>query len=290
MDRIFALEVFIKIVECQGFSAAAWQMNSSPATLSKTINALEDDLGFKLFHRTTRHVDMTPQGRSYYPLAKEIIEKFNQSRRIVQDESPEPTGLIRIAAPSLLAHCLLVKPLNEFLIKYPKVSVELIHYGAAALVNSGEVDLAFSTYKIPGSKLNFKLLLSEPRKLIASEKYIQRRGIPTSIFDLTHHDCLVNTMLHPEGIWEFGKNKVQVNARLKSADSLYLIKAAVAGLGILWAPTFFVKNYLENETLQLLPVQYDEKLGDIYLCYPSLPKEDKVRLLAELLIHHIKQL
>lgn len=286
MDRLFALETFIKTVDYKGFSAAAWQLDVSPATLTKTIQALEEELGFKLFHRTTRQVSLTDQGKAYYPLAKDILTRFKDSKRI-KNESFEQIGTIRIAVPNLIAYCFLVDIFNKFLGEHPKISIELIHYGAGALVSNNDADIAFTNYKTLDTKLNYKLLFSEPRKLVAAPKYIAKNGMPTSVKDLVNYDCLVNTTLHPEGVWEFGKEKIQVNARLKTADSLYLIKAAVAGLGILLALPIFIQQKLKDGELAILPIEYEEKATNIYLCYPSLPKGDKTRMLVEFLIKEI---
>ncbi len=288
MDRIQALEIFAKVVEYQGFSAAAWQMNTSPATLSKIIYKLEQSLGFKLFHRTTRQVNLTDQGKAFYPLAKEILHKFNCAKEL-KDQSTEPSGTIRIAIANIVAHYFLLDHLTTFLQQYPKISIELIQHAASSLVNNNEADLAFTSYKLIDSKLNYEALFSGCRQLIAAPQYIKTHGIPKSIFELTEHDCLVNTVLHPEGVWEFGSHKIHVNARIKSSDPLQLIDAAVAGIGILWGMSFFVQDLLKTEKLQILPLDTEKKQTTIYLCYPSLPKNDKTRLLIDFLLETFKK-
>lgn len=128
------------------------------------------------------------------------------------------------------------------------------------------------------------MLQSVSKIWVAAPSYHEQKGHPHVCEDLTIHACLVNTTTDPDGIWKIGKQKVKVNAVLKCANPLILIDAAVAGLGILRVSFFYVEPLLAEKQLIKINLPNEDEHSTVYVCYPSLHKKDKVRLLVDQLL------
>ncbi|MFT5680280.1 MAG: DNA-binding transcriptional LysR family regulator [Myxococcota bacterium] len=227
------LAVFVKVVEEGSFTAAAHALSMPKSSISRNIARLEDRLGVRLLHRTTRSLSTTEAGVRFYTRCVRIVADIAEAEASLAAR-PTPRGPLSLSAPPLLSPWL--SPiLCDFLTAWPEVQLALSSDPVADLVISEQVpDDAHTARRLPGTE----------RVLCASPAYLARCLAPAAPDALQDHACLMAGE-RTEGTWALGDGSiVPVSGPLASSDATTLTTAALAGLGIAWLPRVVIAEAL----------------------------------------------
>ena len=190
LDSLSCIRSFVAVVEHQGFAAAARRLFVSPPVLTKQIKCLETQLGKSLLIRTTRRFELTPAGVLYYDHARVILQKLEDAKNAIVDLDKELQGKLIISHAGFLNKPNLVKALQNFLIKHPKVTLEIRSIASAEILLNGEIDVCVTNQKWQNIGLIQDLFYTDYRRLYAAPAYINQYGTPKNIQDLVNHKCL----------------------------------------------------------------------------------------------------
>lgn len=273
MDRLAALEAFVKVAETQSFSEAARRLRASKSVVSRQIAALEAELGARLFHRTTRSMTLTEAGRGYFERASRILADLEDANASVTQLQAAPRGQLRVNAPMSFGLLHLAPALPDFLLRYPDVDIDItMNDRFVDLVDEG-FDLAVRVGRLDDSSLVARKLAPARRVVCASPDYLKVRGVPLTPDDLKVHDCLCYSNLSMAHDWRFVTEKgqpwsVEIKGRLSANNGDALKLAALAGLGLVYLPTFIVGGDLQAGTLVTVLDKFIAQDGAVNAVYP----------------------
>ena len=237
MDTIEALRLFTHLAESGSFTAAARRSKVKQSTASKWVAALESGLGTTLVQRTTRSVQLTEAGRRALAHAGEVLASFDRLAADLRERSPEPSGRVRVSAPVVFGRLFVVPLIAEFLAAHSLVAAELVlddRY--VSLVEDG-FDLAVRVGVASDTSARGRKLADTRRVLVASPRYLTKRGRPETPKDLRRHECLVHGDGDPASVWRFGGTRgagvpVHVGGRFSANNSEAVLVMARRGIGI----------------------------------------------------------
>ena len=254
-----ALQTFIAVVRRGSFASAARDRGVSPSSVSRAIGNLEDELGMRLFQRTTRRLTTTDAGRLYYDRVTPLVEELQAAGLQARDASSSPTGTLRVTAPVSFAQLNLVPLLPEFTDLFPDLNVELQLTDTRVDLLDANVDLAVRLGRLDDTALVHRKLCKVEYVLVAAPGYLAGRSAPRSPFEIEAHRCLVFPLSTTETRWRFRDPSgteltVAPRPHLAITNALALRDAAVAGLGLLMTARWVVGAELANGSLvQVLP-------------------------------------
>ncbi len=291
MDRLTSLTTFVRVVESGGFSAAGRRLNMSTTMVSNHIHALEERLGARLLHRTTRKVSLTEVGKAYYDRCTQILADLEQADDIVGALQSTPRGTLRIYTATHLVP-FLAPAVTEFLASYPDVMIDLtMGEREVDMVDEG-YDLAVRLTPPPDSSLIVRSLATWRHVVCCSPAYLEKHGTPQRLSDLTDHNC-VRHVLYPFGNdWHFldpegAPASVRASGNLITNSGETLRLAALHGIGIALAAGFLIADDLQTGGLvRLLPDYRPVELA-VNAIYPHRHHlSAKVRSFIDLLVRH----
>ena len=290
MDRLTSLEVFSKVVDSGGFSAAGRRLNMSTTMVSNHVQALEDRLGARLLNRTTRKVSLTEVGRAYYDRCIQILADIEQADDVAGALQSTPRGTLRVYTATHIVQ--FVAPvITEFLAAYPDVKVDLsMGERTIDLIEEG-FDVAIRLTPPPDSSLIVRSLATWRHVLCCSQAYIEKLGRPEQLSELAERNCLRHVN-YPYDEWRFVDRKgapasVRVSGRLISNSGETLRRAALEGVGIVLAPGFLLHDDLESGRLVRLLPEYRPVEFSMNAVYPHRHHlSAKVRTFIDRLAHH----
>ncbi|MBA5761022.1 LysR family transcriptional regulator [Vibrio sp. 404] len=281
---------FVAVAETNSFTGAAKKLHTSVAQISRRVAALEERLAVKLLNRTTRKVTLTEAGLVYFEQCKLLVEGLELAELAVTQLQAVPKGKIKITAPVTYGEIHVAPLLNEFLLLYPQIDLELdLTNQTVDLIEAG-YDVAIRLGRLRDSSLVAKRLASRQLYVCASPDYIVKYGAPHSLSELSHHQCLVSSMAH----WRFRHKKseksVRVSGRIQCNSGFALLDAAKRGLGLIQLPDYYVQTALDNgELVEVLKEFRDEREG-IWALYPQNRNlSPKVRLLIDYLAEQMAE-
>lgn len=289
MDRLGTMEAFVRVADSKSFSEAARRLRSSKSLVSRQVAALEAELGVRLFHRTTRSLTLTEEGRGYYAQVTRILAEIDDANRSVSQAQASPRGKLKLSAPMSFGILHLAPALPDFFARCPEVEIDLsLNDRFVDVVDEG-FDLAIRIGRLADSSLVARRLASLRLVLCASAAYLAKNGLPESPEDLRRHQCLCysTNSLAPE--WRLagrdGKDiAVPVTGRLHANNGDVLRIAALRGQGIVYLPSFIVGADLQAGTLVSLLPEFMPSDGGIYAVYPhSRHLSAKVRAFIDFL-------
>jgi len=265
------LAAFVAVADAQGFTAAARTLNARKATLSERVQKLEDRLGVALMVRTTRAMRLTDEGRAYLDHARRAVAAAGDAEGAVVAAKAQPSGVLRVTASAALAGTLLETVVTRYLARYREVVVELdTSVRRIDLAREG-FDLAIRTGPLEESSLIARRLGATSCGYYASPAYLKRHGAPQRPDDLAHHDLVVVPKSEPME-WPFVANgrtrRIAVRARLSVTGFDLAARAAIAGVGIIRSPAYFVRPHLSSNRLVPLLVDWTPAEVDIHAVYP----------------------
>ncbi|MFK7699523.1 LysR family transcriptional regulator [Pseudomonas caspiana] len=274
MDRLLLMSCFVRAVETGSFSAAGRDLGLGQPNVSRYVAALENHLQTRLLHRSTRKLMLTPEGERYYADARRILDSVEQSESSLRG-NVTPSGLLRVACPTALAHTFIVPHVASFLGRYPELSLDLqINDRYVNLVDEG-AELAIRIGHLEDSAMRARPLAWFERVCVASRAYLEKRGAPSSPDDLKEHDCLIYTLLSTGPNWRFKDTDVPISGRLRVNSPEAIREYVNAGLGIAQGPQWLYEDGLKSGNLQLLLGEYvapPVPIQIVYLANRLLPQ------------------
>lgn len=280
------LSVFVTVAKRASFAAAASELGMSTAFISKRIRLLEQNLGVRLLHRTTRRVSISEDGERIYQWALHILDSVQRMGDEVSALHREPSGQLRIASSLGLGRRFVAPALSELAARYPQLDIRLdVHDRLVDLLEEGfDLDIRVGNEIAP--HLIAKPLAKNRRVLCAAPQYLERRGTPRSLADLTSHDCLViKERDRPFGVWHLqgpnGDENVKVTGPLSSNHGEVVHQWCLDGRGVLLRSYWDVHDSLANGRLvQVLP-EY-QQAADIWAVHAApLASSARVRVAVE---------
>ena len=293
MDSVNAMIVFARVVEANGFSAAARRLGLSKSAVSKHVSALEDRLGARLLNRTTRRISPTEIGQALFERCQRIAAEVEEAELAVTRLSTAPRGRLRVNTSMSFGHIFLAPALPAFQERYPEVTVDLTLNDRIVDVVEEGYDLAVRIARLADSSLIARKLAVARRIIAASPAYLARAGRPARPEDLPAHNCLTYSYAARPGVWRVGDadgtvHEVSVAGSLHTNNGDALRAAALAGLGITELPTFLVGDDVAAGRLIHLFPHYLDSFGGIYAVYPhNRHLSAKVRALVDFLAARI---
>jgi DNA-binding transcriptional LysR family regulator len=273
MDRMEDFQAFVAIVDKGSLTAAANQLGRSLQSVSRSLAALEREVGVALIQRTTRRSNPTDAGLAFYRRLAAALAEIEAAKRETANRRAEATGLLRVSASSAFAPLYVVPALPDFLKAHPRVEVELdLSDSYVDLVGEG-FDLAVRIGELPDSSLKARLLAHSRRVMFAAPGYLAAHGRPRRPDDLKHHQCIVRTAARDGNAWPFKADgrirSVKVGGRFRSSGALAVNEAAARGLGIATAPLWQVRSLVDRGAVELILTRYEPPPVSIHAVWPA---------------------
>lgn len=273
MDTLDGLKTVVAVVETNSFTAASDRLGISKALVSKYVGEVENQLGIRLFNRTTRQLALTDSGRRYYEQAIILLEQFSAMVDNVTGEQTAPRGLLRISAPVTFGEMRLAPLLPKFIALYPDLTIELVlTNGAIDMLEEG-IDVRLRIGGVDDSNMIARHLTNFPLVLSASPNYVQANGLPITAEQLREHQCIIDSNFRIGKQWPFISPKgqaetinVQSGVAVNSPQAVREI--AIADGGIAMTPNFIVEDALaDGRLLRVLPEYTTLEFG-LFAIYP----------------------
>jgi DNA-binding transcriptional LysR family regulator len=207
MDRLDAMQVFVRVIEKGSFSAVAKERGIGQPAVSKQISSLEDELGTELIHRTSRSIALTEPGRDFYESALRILDDFENATSRIGRGQTAPKGLIRVTVPPTFARLHMVSKLPAFFAAYPDIAIEIAESESPTTIIEDGFDLAIHSGELPDSTLIARRLGQTMIVLVATPQYLSRHGAPGSPEDLHHFRSVVFVERGSVQPWSFGSGE-----------------------------------------------------------------------------------
>jgi DNA-binding transcriptional LysR family regulator len=282
--------MFIAVIDCGSFAAAATRLGTSTGQASKLVSRLEADLGVQLMKRTTRALSLSEAGRAYYERMKSLLEEFDALDASVRNASGAPSGRLRLTAPITFGTTQLSPILNHFANAFPDIQLDVsLSDRVVNLVDEG-FDAAIRIGHPNDSTLIAKKLCVARIVIVAAPSYLEGRGIPAKPADLSKHDCIIDTNFRDPHLWQFrtphdrGSSLIEVSGRIRFSNAEACVSAAEAGLGVARVPSFVAGERLRDKKLQVVLEEFEDEPRGLYVVYPpSRHLALKVRVMIDFL-------
>lgn len=274
MDRFADMHTFVRVVEAGSISAAAEQLNVAKSAVSRRLAELETRLGARLLNRTTRRLNLTGAGESFYQHCLRILGDLEEAEQAVCCDASTLQGTLRVAAPVTFGLVHLWPAVQAFMERYPQLLLSLdLDDRRVDLVEEG-VDVALRIGNLADSSLRARRLCKIRMVLCASADYLARHGTPETPEDLLNHQSLRYSNVPESQSWQYRaadgtEGKVQVPVRLMASSGDVIRRALLAGFGVAVQPSFIV--YEDIQAGRLLPLMQSYRWGmslDAYALYP----------------------
>lgn len=273
MDRLSAMEIFVRVAETGSFTKAAEQLGLSTSAVSKQVIALEQRLGARLLNRTTRRVGLTEVGTDYYERCRRIAAEVEAAEQAVTHLHATPRGRLKVAAPVSFGALHLAPALPALLDRCPELGIELgLNDRFVDLIEEG-FDVAVRIGALADSSLIQRRLAPCRRVVCGAPAYFDAKGVPASPDDLDPDDCLGYAPALGRAAWRLRRDgrdyTVPEAGRLQVDNGDALAAALRAGAGVALLPTFIVGPDLKAGRLQAVLTDYQTPEIAVHAVYPE---------------------
>lgn len=261
MDRLQAMQTFVRVIETGSFSAVAREQSGTQSAVSKQVAGLERLLGTKLLTRTTRTLSLTDDGKCYFEDARRLVAEVAEAEGKLRRGEQRLSGWLRVATSVGFGTRVLRPHVHSFLAAHTDVKIDLkLSDGFIDLVEHG-IDMAVRIGKLADSTLVARRIGSIRRAVVVSRAYAEaavvERSLPLVPEDLKRHPCIVYTELRSRNQWDFSSPdgsaiSVRVEGPLQTNTSEMVRAAVVDGLGIAYSPTWLFQDLIDTGDVQVL--------------------------------------
>jgi DNA-binding transcriptional LysR family regulator len=288
--RFEGYEEFVQVIESGSFSAAAKHLGVAKSHVSQQVSRLEDRLGVRLLHRTTRKLSLTDIGLQYLQHCRQMLEDADAADRAVMHLQQQVSGRLRINAPYLLGEVLLVPAIAAFMKQHPKLEIELDLNSHKVDLIDNNYDLAIQVGRRADSNVVNRVVATSRFYVVASPGYLARHNTPMSPQELKHHHCLLATygagktwqLQGPDGLVE-----AQIHSQWRSNSGHALRAAALQGLGLAYLPDYYLKDDLASQRLAIALKHWSSSDREIVAIYQDKRHlSAKIRLFVEFISEH----
>jgi DNA-binding transcriptional LysR family regulator len=292
MDSLSGIIAFVQVAETRSFTEAGRLLEVSSSAIGKSVARVEERLGARLFHRSTRSVTLTFEGELFLERCKRILEELDAAQVELSQLSAAPRGKLRISLP--LQNTLILPVLAGFTRAFPEIEldvdlsdrmVDVIEEGFDAVVRTGEpMDSRLMSRKLGAFKL----------QLVASPSYLERQGTPQHPDDLRNHNCLLHRF-PASGLIERWPVRVadsmagpELSRTITCTTTDALNYLALEGIGIACLPDFSIKQSIKEGKLQVLLEEFNDYSGALWMLWPSnRHASPKLRVLIDFFRDHM---
>jgi DNA-binding transcriptional LysR family regulator len=259
MDRLLAMEMFVRVVETGSFSKAAREFNTTQPTVTKQVAATEARLKVRLLNRNTRGVSLTESGSLYYEKCKSIVHEAEEAEQVVRRRESQAQGLLRIGTSVAFGRRVVVPLALEYMARHPQVQVDLSFEDRYVDLIAQGIDVAVRMGKLADSSLGARFLGMNPWVMVAAPGYLKKHGTPKRAQDLSGHVALIYSSVVGDDVWRMHTPKgepvtVPVSGRLRSNNVSAVLAAAREGLGIALMPRYVASDSLAaGKVVEVLP-------------------------------------
>ncbi len=286
------LRIFHTVAESGSFTSAGAQLNCSQSAVSRQIRALEDSLNVSLFTRHARGLVLTQEGQELFETAREVVHRIDETERRLMESKERPSGLLRVTTMVTFGAVWLTPHLEQFVLVYPEIDLQVILDDEDLDLSAGEADVAIRLHEPEQAELIQRPLATFHVHMYASPEYLARKGTPVSTADLDAHDLITfGTSTAPvirglNWLLEVGKETHKRKPRLEVNNLYGIMHAVEAGMGIAVLPDYLVHN--RQKLVRVLP-DVEGNSFNSYFCYPpELRGSLRVALFRDFLIRQIR--
>jgi DNA-binding transcriptional LysR family regulator len=263
-DDLLSMAFFVSVVDAGSFTGAARELGVSKSVVSARVARLEEKLGARLLHRTTRRIALTADGVRMYERCSRVVAAADDASESLTGADLEPRGLLRVNAPTTFGERYLTAPIAAFLKTHAGVRLELELTDRNVDLVGGGFDVGIRIAKrLADSSLRVRKIATDRQVVCAAPEYLRRRGIPWRPQDLVHHDILGYSALKGGGddfLFATPEGPVEVPGagRLVSDNAMFLRSSALMGLGIVVMPHCFVAEEIASRRLRTVLEEFVE--------------------------------
>jgi DNA-binding transcriptional LysR family regulator len=274
MDRIAGVQLFIRVVETGSFSKAAGAVGITQPTATKAVAAMEQRLGARLLHRSTRGVTPTEVGALYYEKCKHIARDIEEADNLAALLQSRVTGTLRISTSVAFGRRVMVPLVLRYMREHPAVMVDLSFDDRYVNLVEQGVDLALRMGRLADSSLGARYLGTNPWVMVAAPAYLRARGVPRKPADLAKHACLVYSSVQGDDRWNLtapagDEVSVVVKGPLRSNNLSAVLAAARAGMGIAILPWYVARESVAEKVVQPILSDHVVPAQEMHAVFPS---------------------
>lgn len=292
MDSLNGFVVFVKVAETRSFVAAGRLLGVSASAVGKSVARLEEKLGVRLFHRSTRSVTLTAEGALFLERSRRILAEIEAAQQELSQASAAPRGRLRVSLP--MVSSLVLPVLGEFMRAFPEIELDLDFTDRRVDVIEEGFDAVVRIGNPVDSRLSARRLGSFAMQVVASPDYLALRGTPQVPADLLQHTCMHYRWPNSGKLetWALrqapGEPELQLPTSMICNNIETRVCFALQGLGVTYLPEFAIREPLADGRLQLILEDYVEHRGVFYVLWPaSKHPSPKVRALVDFLCTRI---
>lgn len=292
IDLLTTMRVFTAVVDCGSFAGAGNKLDMSPAMVTRYVAQLEEHLGVRLLHRTTRKQSLTEEGSDYYQRTLQILTSIEDAEHSATKGKADPRGILRITMAAGLGIGHLDQAIAVYLQRYPNVEIDVMTSERFVdLVDEG-YDLALRVAKQIAPGLIARRIAPVNIAVCASPEYLKAHGTPQSPEELVEHNCLFYSSSTYRNRWHFTRDGeeqiVQVKGNFHVNNGNMLVNAAMAGMGVVYEPDFQVAEFIKQKRLVQILKDWETDDFSLFAVYANrqfLPM--KVRSFIDFLLEYI---
>ena len=294
MNKTSDLSFFALLSKNASLSAAARELDVTPAAVSKRLAHLEQRLGVRLLNRTTRRISLTNEGEVYLSNARRIIAEIDELERLVSSSRAVPKGLLRVNAPLGFGRTYIAPAISAFAKRYPEVDVQLQLTDRPMSLGDEGYDVGIRFGELPDARLVARKIAANRRLLCAAPSYLKRFGRPQAPSELLHHNCIILRQNDAGyALWRLTRGRktetIKVRGSLSSNDGEVALTWALDGHGILMRAEWDIAKYLRGRRLELVLEDYSTPPADIYAVFPERHNiSGKTRALIDFLVQRFQ--
>lgn len=293
MGRLHLMNVYVAVVEAEGFAAGARKLHMSPPAVTRAVAALEERLGVKLLNRTTRYVRMTEAGQKYYEDAKRVIALADEADDAALGINAEPRGQLTVTASVLFGRLHVMPGIIEYLRRYPAVEVNALFVDRVVNMLEEGVDVAIRIAELPDSSYRALRVGSVRQVLCASPDYLDTHSIPQTPDDLLKHQIILARGLNPDNEMRFLRDGlpqiIKLQPILSVSDNDSAASAAMAGLGITRLLSYQIAEPLQIGRLKIVLSEFESPPVPIHIVHrEGRLSSAKVRSFVDLVAERLR--
>ena len=292
--KLHDYQAFVAIVDCGNLTAAAKRLRRSLQSVSRSLSALEAQLGVVLIQRTTRAAQPTEVGLGLHRRMSAALREIALAESEVRDSSEALNGTIRLAGSAFFVGHYVVPAIRDFMLQHPGVKFDLrISEQWADPVRAG-VDLMIRIGQLPPSSMKSRKIASLRRVAIASTTYLARYGRPESPKDLTRHACIIRTSAQDAHVWTFHARdgrpqRVSVQGAFEADNAYATMHAVLAGMGVAVMPFYHVREAVEGGLAEVVLDDFTLAPSPAHAVWPAASRaQSRVRRFADFLAQRLR--
>jgi DNA-binding transcriptional LysR family regulator len=284
--KLEAMQTFVKVAETSSFAEAARQLHMSPPAVTRAVWTLEEQIGTRLFTRTTRVVRLTEAGSRYFEDCRKILADVEEAEAAASGSYVRPTGVLNVTASVLFGQQFMVPILTEFLRENPDVTIRALFVDRVVnLVDEG-IDVAIRIGHLPDSSQSAVKVGKVRQVVCGAPAYFAAYGVPQKPADLARHSITAGTGSFATLDWQFGldrKQRVHVNPRLFCSTYDAVIRATLDGWGLARVLSYQIGEHLVAGRLQTVLAEFEQEPLPINIVHPEGRRASaKVRAFVDL--------